>query len=85
MRLVFQKTCITYKKNKVKNVHILASMHLITLVIEVGELSTGSKVKGDFLLNVPVDKIQIVKTKKTLTALLTEKPLNIYFLSTYVI
>lgn len=72
MRLVFQKKCITYKKkkynafffHKVKNVHILASMHLITLVIEVGELSTGSKVKGDFLLNVPVDKMQIQIVKK---------------------
>lgn len=76
-------------------------MHLITLVIEIGELSTGSKVKGDFLLKVPVDKMQIqnVKTKspivavefktgvivKTLIALLATKPLNTHILSTYLI
>lgn len=34
--------------------HVLAGGHFITLVIEVGELSTGSKVKGDFLLKIPV-------------------------------
>lgn len=34
--------------------HVLAGVHFITLVIEVGELSTGSKVKGDFLLKIPV-------------------------------
>lgn len=33
--------------------HVLAGGHFITLVIEVGELGTGSKVKGDFLLKIP--------------------------------
>lgn len=68
MKLVIhEEELITYNKkintrhlfSKSQNVHILASMHLITLVIEVGELGSSSKVKGDFLLKAPEDKMQM--------------------------
>lgn len=38
------------------NMYILASGQLITLAIKVSKLSTGPKVKGDFLLNISVSK-----------------------------
>lgn len=37
------------------SVHILACSQLVALTVEVGELSAGSKVEGDFLLEVPAD------------------------------
>ena len=41
-----------------QRVYILASRQLITLAIEVCKLRIGSKVKGDFLLQVPAEKKQ---------------------------
>lgn len=37
------------------SVHILACSQLVALTVEVGELSAGSKVERDFLLEVPAD------------------------------
>lgn len=39
--------------------HILACSHLITLVVQVGELRLRSKVKGDFFFDVSEKQMQI--------------------------
>lgn len=41
------------------SVHVLARSHLITLVVQVAELRLRSKVKGDFLLDVPEKQMPI--------------------------
>lgn len=54
---------ITIDKHRVflysHSMHILACRHLITLVVQVGELRLCSKVKGDFFLDVPEMQMQI--------------------------